>query len=199
MGISFQCTSDRWIGMKHPRHAGADRKVKASKKWSTNCRFFTINWWYSLIYLTINDIVNSWLLNHCKDTIPKFQNKYSQKRNCAAQSQLLHSCVCERFIYSHDPSACSTAEKYVERSWEYINRSETVEIRTEAAQFLFWGIHKWEFLCVDCQILRKSLSYSPWTYAGLKSLPYPTSWTPWLMEMFSSNEQPLNTPPKHYN
>ncbi len=37
---------------------------------------------------------------HCKDTISKVRNKYSQKRNCAAQSQFPHSCVCERFIYS---------------------------------------------------------------------------------------------------
>ena len=34
-----------------------------------------------------------------------------------------------------------------------------------------------------------------WTYRGPKSEPYPTSWTPWLMEMFSSKLQPLNTPP----
>jgi hypothetical protein len=39
---------------------------------------------------------------HCKDKIPKIRNKYSQKRNCARpQSQFPHSCVCERFIYSH--------------------------------------------------------------------------------------------------
>jgi hypothetical protein len=32
-------------------------------------------------------------------------------------------CVWERFIYSHDRSAYSAAGKYVDRSWEYINRS----------------------------------------------------------------------------
>jgi hypothetical protein len=40
---------------------------------------------------------------------------------------------------SIDQSAYSAAGKYVDRSWEYINRSQTHEcgIGTEAAQFLF--------------------------------------------------------------
>ncbi len=33
-------------------------------------------------------------------------------------------CLCERFIYSHDRSAYFAAEKYVDRSWEYINCDE---------------------------------------------------------------------------
>ncbi len=37
------------------------------------------------------------------------------------------SCVCERFIYSHNRSAYSAAGKYVDQSWEYINRSQTHE------------------------------------------------------------------------
>jgi hypothetical protein len=36
---------------------------------------------------------------------------YSQKRNCAPQSQFLHSCVCERFIYSQDQSTYLAAAK----------------------------------------------------------------------------------------
>ncbi len=43
------------------------------------------------------------------------------------QSLFPHSCVCERLIYSHDRSAYSDAGKYVNRSWEYINRSQTHE------------------------------------------------------------------------
>jgi hypothetical protein len=65
---------------------------------------------------------------HCKDTIPKIRNNYSQKRNCERpESQFPHSSVCERFICSHDQSAYSAAGKYVDQSWEYINRSQTHE------------------------------------------------------------------------
>ncbi len=74
--------------------------------------------------------------------IPKIQNKYSQKKNCARpQFQFLHSCVFELFINSQGRSAYSAAGKYVDRSWEYINRSQThecAEIGTEATQFLLW-------------------------------------------------------------
>jgi hypothetical protein len=53
-----------------------------------------------------------------------------------------HSCVCERFIYSHDRSTYFSAAEYADRSWEYINRTQkhefTVGIGTVAAQFLFW-------------------------------------------------------------
>jgi hypothetical protein len=34
---------------------------------------------------------------HCQEPIPKIRNKYSQKRNCSATAQFLHSCVCEPF------------------------------------------------------------------------------------------------------
>ena len=62
------------------------------------------------------------LFAHCKETIPKNQNKYSQKRNCAASvPQFPHSSVCERFEYSNHRSAYSAAGKYVDRSWEHIN------------------------------------------------------------------------------
>ncbi len=48
------------------------------------------------------------------------------------QSQFPHSCVCERFIYSHDRyshdrSAYSAGGKYVDLSWENIYRSQTHE------------------------------------------------------------------------
>ncbi len=44
-----------------------------------------------------------------------------------SQSQLLHSCFCERFIYSRHRSAYSAAGKLVDRSWEYIDGSQTHE------------------------------------------------------------------------
>jgi hypothetical protein len=82
---------------------------------------------------------------HCKDTIPKIRNR---KGTTLPQSQFPHSCVCERFIYSHHRSAYSAAGKYVNRSWEYINRSHTHECgnRDWGRAIRFLGIHKWDFL-----------------------------------------------------
>ncbi len=53
------------------------------------------------------------------------------------QFQFLRSYICERFIYFQDRSACSAAGKYVDQSWEKINRAQAYErkIGTEAAQF----------------------------------------------------------------
>ncbi len=79
-----------------------------------------------------------------------FPFMYSQKWNCAASlfpkqnynmvclPIPIHSYICERFIYFQDWSVYIAAAKYVDRSWEYINRSQTKkkkEIGTEAAQF----------------------------------------------------------------
>jgi hypothetical protein len=87
-------------------------------------------------------VVVSSMCLHCKETIAKIRNKYSQKRNCAASVPIFTfvSCACERFIYFHDWSAYSDAGNYVEQSGEYIDRYRhmNVEIGTEAAQFLFW-------------------------------------------------------------
>ncbi len=53
---------------------------------------------------------------------------FPRKRNCATQSQFPRSCVCEQFTYSHHRSAYLAAGKYVDRSWEYINSSQTHEL-----------------------------------------------------------------------
>ncbi len=86
---------------------------------------------------------------HCKDKIPRILNKNSQKRNYAASIPISTSCVCERFI-SHDRSAYYAAGKCVDRSWEYINRSQTHELGNwdwgRAIPFL--GPHKWALLAV---------------------------------------------------
>ncbi len=69
--------------------------------------------------------------------------------------------VCERFIYSHDQSAFSVFRKYVDRSWENINRSQThmnVEIGTDAPAIPRKGIHKWDFRC-SSTILFSLLSF----------------------------------------
>ncbi len=90
---------------------------------------------------------------HCQDTIPKIricgrppallptfpysycgEGRRQERRGAPTkqifpgpQSQFPLSCVCERFMYSHDRSAYSAAGKYVNRSWEYSNRSQTHE------------------------------------------------------------------------
>ncbi len=78
-----------------------------------------------------------------------FETYISRKGTARPQSQFLHSCFCVRFIHSHNRSAYSPAGKYVDRLWEYINRSRTHECGNldwgRAVPFL--GIHKLKFLC----------------------------------------------------
>ncbi len=56
-----------------------------------------------------------------------FETNIHRKGIAWPQSQFSHSCVREWFIYSHDGSAYSAAGKYVDQSWEYINRSQINE------------------------------------------------------------------------
>jgi hypothetical protein len=71
---------------------------------------------------------------NCKEPMPKIRNNYSQRRNCQSPNFHIHVSVSD--LYSHARSAYSSAEKYVDRSWEYIHhRHMNVEIGTEAAQF----------------------------------------------------------------
>ncbi len=83
----------------------------------------------------IQDITNAFKV-HCKELITKIQNKCSQKRNCASKVPIsLFMCLWAIYIFPR--SICLFCHrKYVDRSWEYVNRSQThEEIRTEAAQF----------------------------------------------------------------
>jgi hypothetical protein len=49
----------------------------------------------------------------------KFETNNPRKRIARPQSQFPHSCVFERFIYSHDRSTYFIAGESVDRSWEY--------------------------------------------------------------------------------
>ncbi len=82
---------------------------------------------------------------HCKDTIPKIRNKYSQKSNCASWPNV--------HIHVSDPTIglpiLLQENTYVDRSWEYINRSRTRECGNWdwGRAIPIMGIHKWDPRC----------------------------------------------------
>jgi hypothetical protein len=90
---------------------------------------------------------------HCKDTLPKIRNKYSQKRNCISPTFHIHVSVSDLCIFPRSVWLYSAAGKYADRSWEYINRSQTLECRNwnwTHAQFLFREYITGIFVAVRC-------------------------------------------------
>jgi hypothetical protein len=71
--------------------------------------------------------VSSYTVNTAKNQYPKFETNIPRKGIAQPQSQFPHWFVFERFIYSHDQPAYSSAGNMwiVDLSWEYINRSQT--------------------------------------------------------------------------
>jgi hypothetical protein len=68
-------------------------------------------------------------LPHCKDinNIENSELVFLEKELRGLSLNFHIQGVCETFIYSQDRSAYSAAGKYEDRSWEYINRSQTRE------------------------------------------------------------------------
>ncbi len=88
-------------------------------------------------------------LAHCKDKMPKIWNKYSQERNIGASARIsTFMCLLANYIFPR--WVCLFCwRKYVDRSWEYINRSQTHKCGNWG-----WGraiprkgIHKWNCRC----------------------------------------------------
>ncbi len=78
----------------------------------------------------------------------KFETNNLWNESVRPRSQVLLSCICERFINSYDRSTYfAAANMKVDRSWEYINCSQIYECgnweRGRAVSFL--EIHKYVF------------------------------------------------------
>ncbi len=73
------------------------------------------------------DTIILWRTCTAKTQHGKFETNISRKGIGRPQSHFPHSCVCDRFIYSNDRSAYSAVGKYVDRSFEYIIRSQKHE------------------------------------------------------------------------
>jgi hypothetical protein len=94
--------------------------------------------------------------SHCKDTIPKIRNKYSQKRNCTA-SVPISTFMCERFIYSQNRSAYSATGKYVAWSWEYLSRSQTHQCgNLDWSRAIFFFGNTWKGFLLQCRMWLRS-------------------------------------------
>jgi hypothetical protein len=76
-------------------------------------------------------------VNHtAKTRYRKFDTNILRKGIAWPQSLFPHSCVCERFLSSHNGSAYFAAGKYVDPFWDYNTLTNmNVDIGTEAAQF----------------------------------------------------------------
>jgi len=105
---------------------------------------------YSHELLSIKSLYSELACRHCKDSMPKIRNQYSQKRNCVA-SVPIPTFMFLWAIYIFLRLVCLfCCRKIGGQPGEYIKRSEIHECENWdwAAQFLFWEYINRNFFAV---------------------------------------------------
>ncbi len=116
------------------------------KFWRGQIRGKVFSYWISLHPIPENCLIACPFLNafwggknnsHCNDKIPIFRNKYSQKMNIRV-SVPVSTFMCLWLIYIFPRSVCLFCwRKYVDRSWDFINRSRLMNVKIGAEAALF--------------------------------------------------------------
>ncbi len=136
---------------------------------ATNDFFYSREEWHKGYVKLCGRIVKKYCAIHCKWWAGENPIYMSGSHLCISRMKLLFPkenynvmspfptlilYICERFIQFQDRSAFSAAGKYVDRSWEYVNRSQTHEYEKYVKEYENWdwgraiprkGIHKWDF------------------------------------------------------
>ncbi len=120
-----------------PVHCGVWQSFPFSQReqpvlgWQTSLQIIKLVDHASFLCLSFNNNICCAPMSspHCKEKMPKIGSKYSQKRNIGA-SVLISVFMCLWANYIFPRWSCRFCwRKYVDRSWEYINRSQTHECR----------------------------------------------------------------------
>ncbi len=103
-------------------------KSPGSKNWEAAWKHKSKNYVLSITFVLSPPTLVA-ARTHSETQYRKFETNTPRKGIVQPQSQFPHSCVCERFIYSHDRSRQTDAAAgiYVDWSWKYVNRSQTHE------------------------------------------------------------------------